>query len=273
MTSSPPLSGIDSHAHIFDPRALMAPGRRYAPSYTATVEGWLGHMARAGVSHGVLVQPSFYGTDNHLLAEALAAYPQRLRGIAVLDPAVAERTLAEMDAQGFVGARLNLVGKDLEDYTSREWQRFFHRLAEIGWQVEIQRAFEDFAQLLPAISRAGCAVMIDHFGLPQGGIDAANPAHAATLDMLRQTPNAWVKLSAPYRSGQDAARASASLAHLRAACGGLGRFVWGSDWPHTQHEKAASYAQQVARLEQLLPAPDDRRCVLVENPAALFRFT
>ncbi|WP_353475111.1 amidohydrolase family protein [Salipiger sp. H15] len=273
MTSSLPLTGIDTHAHIFDPCAPMTPGRRYAPRYTASVEAWLGHMERAGLSHGVLVQPSFYGTDNRLVAEALAAHPGRLRGIAVLDRLVPESTLAEMDAQGFVGARLNLVGRELEEYADRDWQRFFQRLAEIGWQVEIQRAFEDFARILPAIARAGCPVMIDHFGLPQGGIDPANPAHKAVLEVLRATPNAWVKLSAPYRSGQDAAQAATSLAHLRAAMGGMDRLVWGSDWPHTQHEKDTSYARQAARLAQLLPDPADRHRVLVENPAALFRFT
>ncbi|MBE9640312.1 amidohydrolase family protein [Salipiger mangrovisoli] len=273
MASPPPITGIDTHAHIFDPSAPMVPGRRYAPRYAATVSAWLAHMDRSGLSHGVLVQPSFYGTDNRLVAEALAAHPGRLRGIAVVDPAMPESALAEMAAQGFVGARLNLVGKTLEDYSSRAWQRFFHRLAEIGWQLEIQRAFEDFAQILPAMTRAGGAVMIDHFGLPQGGIDPAIPTHAAVLEALRAAPKAWVKLSAPYRSGQDAAQAAASLTHLREACGGVDRFVWGSDWPHTQHEKDASYSQQVARLAQLLPDAADRRRVLVENPAALFRFT
>ncbi|MBY6092539.1 amidohydrolase family protein [Maritimibacter alkaliphilus] len=273
MTDSLPMTGIDTHAHIFDPDAPMAPGRRYAPTYVASVTSWLSHMEEAGISHGVLVQPSFYGTDNALIAEALAEHPGRLRGIAVVDPDVSEATLARLDAQGFVGARLNLVGRELEDYSGAAWQAFFRRLAGIGWQVEIQRAFEDFALLLPALAPSGCAVMIDHFGLPQGGIDAANPAHAAVLDALRAAPNAWVKLSAPYRSDQSAAQATTSLRHLREALGGMERFVWGSDWPHTQHETVTDYSEQVERMRTLLPDPADRRRVLVETPAALFRFT
>ncbi|SFC37722.1 amidohydrolase family protein [Tropicimonas isoalkanivorans] len=273
MTTSALITGIDAHAHIFDPDAPMVPGRRYSPTYVASVTAWLTHMETAKISHGVLIQPSFYGIDNGLIAEALAEYPQRLRGIAVVDPTLTDAALEKLDAQGFVGARLNLVGKELEDYSNAAWQRFFRRLAEIGWQVEIQRAFEDFASILPAIAPSGCPVMIDHFGLPKGGIDLANPAHVAVLDALRAAPDAWVKLSAPYRSSQTAVQAAASLVHLRNALGGMDRFVWGSDWPHTQHETATNYAEQVERLTTLVSHPADRHRILVDNPAALFRFT
>ncbi|MBT9386298.1 amidohydrolase family protein [Pseudooceanicola sp. CBS1P-1] len=266
------ITGIDTHAHIFNADQQMAEGRRYTPEYDATLIEWLGHQDRAGISHGVLVQPSFLGTDNGLIAEALSGHRDRLRGIAVVDPEISEAELARLNDQGFVGARLNLVGKTPEDYADAGWQRFFQRLAALDWQVEIQRAFEDFATIAPPIAAAGCTVMIDHFGLPQGGIDPANPAHAAVLEMLRATPRAWVKLSAPYRSGQDTSAAARSLAALREACGGLERFCWGSDWPHTRFEAATGYDAQLARLEALLPDPAERRTVLVENPAPLFRF-
>jgi hypothetical protein len=37
------------------------------------------------MSHGVLVQPSFLGSDNSYLLQAIARAPQRLRGIAMID--------------------------------------------------------------------------------------------------------------------------------------------------------------------------------------------
>ena len=40
-----------------------------------------------GVSHAVLVQPSFLGMDNHYLLDALRRYP-RFRGIAVVQPTI-----------------------------------------------------------------------------------------------------------------------------------------------------------------------------------------
>nr|WP_256661376.1 amidohydrolase family protein [Pseudomonas sp. HS-2] len=89
--------------------------------------------------------------------------------------------------------------------------------------------------------------------------------------MLGQAP-VWVKLSAAYRSQSDQARAQAIEARLREACGGVGRFLWGSDWPNTQFESQTRYDQQFALLEALLPNPEERRRVLVDNPATLFGF-
>ncbi|WP_247893544.1 hypothetical protein [Azospirillum endophyticum] len=62
----------------------------------------------------------------------------------------------------------------MEDYTTAHRQDFFRRLAARRWQVEIQRRFDDLAEVVPAIAAVGATVVIDHFGLPQGGIDPAN---------------------------------------------------------------------------------------------------
>jgi len=39
------ITGIDTHAHIFRQDLPMVPGRRYSPSYDATVEQYLAHLA------------------------------------------------------------------------------------------------------------------------------------------------------------------------------------------------------------------------------------
>ncbi|TMV43944.1 amidohydrolase, partial [Thioclava sp. BHET1] len=187
---------VDSHAHIFDPNRPMAEGRRYTPDYAATLEDWFAHLDAAGLSHGVLIQPSFLGQDNGMIAEALSVHPDRLRGVAVLANDTSEAELARLDAAGFVGARLNLVGRTPEDYAAPDWQRFFHRLAEIGWQIEIQRPVTDIAAITPPILATGLTVMIDHFGLPEGGLRPDGPGHQAFLDLLSREPGLWVKLSA-----------------------------------------------------------------------------
>ncbi|GGA99247.1 hydrolase [Brucella endophytica] len=272
MTETPRIRGIDTHAHIFRPNLPMVAGRRYSPDYEARLSDWLALQDAAGLSHGVLIQPSFLGTDNSIIEAALRAYPERLRAVAVVDPNLPEAKLDRLDALGVVGARLNLVGREVGDFTEALWQRFFRRLAERHWQVEIQRRFDDLASFVPAIAASGVTLMIDHFGLPQGGIDPANPAHAAFLEILRDTPSIWVKLSAPYRSGMGPDSVARSFEHLQAACGGVERFVWGSDWPFTQHEAETSYADQVAHLAALIPNPAERGHVLADNPARLFRF-
>lgn len=267
----PALTGVDTHAHIFRQDLPMAPNRRYSPHYDALVEQYLGHLERNGLSHGVLIQPSFLGTDNSFMLDALRRYPQRLRAVAVVDADVGEAQLDELAEAGVVGIRLNLIGKSLANYSGPAWSDLFERLALRGWQVEIQRGIEDVASIVPAILACGVTVVIDHFGLPTGGIDASKPNHQAFLQLLGDE-RVWLKLSAAYRSQSDLAQAAQVLARVRQASGGIGRFLWGSDWPNTQFEDQTDYDRQVAFIEALLPDADERAQVLTDNPAKLFGF-
>src|SRR5215475_3889842 len=104
---------IDTHAHVFHRRLPLAPGRRYAPDYDAPVQLYLQQLDRNGMTSGVLVQPSFLGTDNSYLVESLEAARGRLRGIAVVDPAVSMDALRALDRAGVVGIRFNLLGQSL----------------------------------------------------------------------------------------------------------------------------------------------------------------
>ncbi|WP_217474785.1 amidohydrolase family protein [Stutzerimonas stutzeri] len=273
MTGLKPLTltGVDTHAHIFRQDLPMAADRRYSPHYDAQVEQFLDHLDRNGLSHGVLIQPSFLGTDNRFMLDALRRYPQRLRGVAVVDADISETQLDELAEAGVVGVRLNLIGKPLTDYRGPVWQALFKRLAVRGWQVEIQRGIEDLALIVPSILESGVQLVIDHFGLPTGGIDAEKPNHRAFLDVLAD-PRVWLKLSAPYRSRSSLAHASQVLAQVREASGGIERFLWGSDWPNTQFEDQTDYDRQLAFIEALLPDARERAQVLMNNPAKLFGF-
>ncbi|NBU67979.1 MAG: amidohydrolase, partial [Betaproteobacteria bacterium] len=102
---------VDTHFHIFESRQSIK-GARYNPAYAATLDQWWSQAEAVGVTHGVLVQPSFLGTDNRLLLEGLAAYPGRLMGIAVVEPTISLQEMKELHALGVRGVRLNLVGGD-----------------------------------------------------------------------------------------------------------------------------------------------------------------
>ncbi|YCH20847.1 amidohydrolase family protein [Pseudomonas sp. D1-3] len=270
--ASPAITGIDSHAHIFRQDLPMVASRRYSPHYDALVEHYLAHLDRHGLSHGVLIQPSFLGADNGFMVEALRRHPERLRAVAVVDVTVSDAELDELAAAGVVGIRLNLIGKQLQEYTGAAWNALFERLAGRGWQVEIQRGIDDLAQIVPAIVATGVNLVIDHFGLPTGGIDAQNPDHQAFLQLLGGS-RVWLKLSAAYRSKTDPLQCAAVLAQVRAAAGGIERFLWGSDWPNTQFEDRTDYAEQFELIEALLPDAAERHQVLVANPARLFGFS
>src|SRR5471032_558554 len=108
-----PILGVDSHAHVFSRDLQRVSTSRYSPGYDATLDSYLTHLREQGLSHGVLVQPSFLGTDNQYLLAALQQAPGQLRGVVVVDPGISRQALQQMAALGVVGIRLNLMGQPL----------------------------------------------------------------------------------------------------------------------------------------------------------------
>src|SRR5947209_4548412 len=101
--SVPRVHPVDSHAHVFAQGLRLAHSHRYAPGYDATLDAYLRILDAHDIEHGVLVQPSFLGTDNGYLLEALAREPRRLRGVAVVAPDIEDDELQRLDSQGVSG--------------------------------------------------------------------------------------------------------------------------------------------------------------------------
>ena len=156
---SHPAAGIDlavdCHAHVFLRALTFAPGRRYTPDYDAPLESYLARLDRHGLSHGILVQPSFLGTDNSYLLRALAACPARLRGIAVVPDDAPRAALDALDRAGIVGLRLNLIGAPDPDFATPSWRRHLADVAALGWQIEIQAEAGRLPRLLRRCSTPG----------------------------------------------------------------------------------------------------------------------
>jgi predicted TIM-barrel fold metal-dependent hydrolase len=268
------LATVDTHAHIFQRGLKLANVRRYAPDYDATLGDYLDLMDRHGIARGVLVQPSFLGTDNSFMLAGLRDAPGRLRGIAVVDPDTPSIELKRMNAAGVVGIRLNLVGgASVPDLSSAPWRTLLKRVADLGWQVEVHREARDLPQILPSLLNAGVNVVVDHFGRPAPALGVNDPGFRFLLD-AGASRRIWVKLSATYRNGADGAGEKTALAAiplLRNAFG-MERLMWGSDWPHTQFEKSMDYDRARKALDIWLPNPDERKVVLVDTPTSLFRF-
>ncbi|MDA9434955.1 amidohydrolase family protein [Bradyrhizobium sp. CCBAU 51627] len=264
------LPAIDTHAHVFHRGLKLAPGRRYAPDYDAPLSLYLEQLDRNAMTNGVLVQPSFLGTDNSYLVDCLKQAGGRLRGIAVVDPAVSTDELRALDRVGIVGIRLNLVGQPLPDLAASEWKGLLGYVKAMGWQVEIQRNAADVATLVPQLLDRGVTVVLDHYALPDPRLGVADPGFQSVLK-FGVTRNVWVKISAPYRNrpaGESFAKEAYPL--LRNAYG-LDRLLWGSDWPHTQFETTQTYAKNRQFLDTLIA--DARECAQVlAAPRPLFRF-
>ncbi len=267
------VTAVDCHAHIFKRGLKLASTRRYAPDYDATLDDYLRQLDANGMSHGVLIQPSFLGTDNSYLLEGLKAAKGRLRGIAVVEPTSTAEELRTLGEAGISGIRLNLVGQPIPAFEAEPWPSFLRRVADLNWQIEVQRAAKDWGSILPPLLSAGVSIVIDHFGLPDATLGVEDPGFKLLL-ASGQERRIWVKLSGFYRiasSPQGEATAVAAYPLLRDALG-LDRLVWGSDWPHTQFESQAAYDKARRFLDVLVPDAGERRQILGRNAAELFRF-
>ena len=268
-TASHSTAAVDCHFHIFRAHQAVR-GARYKPSYAAELGDWSSRALPLGVQRGLLVQPSFLGTDNSLMLQALAQSGGALRGVVVLDPATPTPggVLRQMHVLGVRGIRLNLSGVNHDVQAWVQANGLWADLNALGWHLELHTdpgALPGvLAQLLPSLPPRLCVVM-DHFAKP-----AAVSAQDATVLALRKMAAAGrpvvVKLSGAYRIGvlDPAALACLWLAEL-----GPHSLVWGSDWPCTNFEPLADYAKLHNSLDEWLDDPEIVRQVRVDNPNRL----
>jgi predicted TIM-barrel fold metal-dependent hydrolase len=258
---------IDTHAHAFTLNADFTAGRRYTPDHAAPLEAYLAELDRGNVSHAVLVQPSFLGTDNSYLLECLRLLPNRLRGIAVVDPNWDEKRLAELDALGIVGIRLNVVGADIAFALAGEWQELFRRVAKLGWQIEIHIEGHRLPDMLTALWPSGADIVVDHFGRPDPKLGLEDAGVRAMLAKA-EAGRIWIKLSGPYRALGD------TVAYAKAYLDSFGRehLLWGSDWPWTQHSDGMSYKKAQSWMNDWVSDAQTRDSILGSSAAKLFRF-
>ena len=232
---------VDSHIHIVGEagRYPLIPNRAYTPS-VATVATIKALGAGSRVTRFVVVQPSFYGTDNTLVLDALAELGPRGAGVAVLDPlATDEHAAVRMAASGIRGLRINLYSRHgaVQSYSLGERFAALTGLARrMRGHVQV---IADLPVLLDAaelLAASDVPVVIDHYGLP--GRETPEGEAGQRLLALVGLPHVWVKLSAPYRSTGDRLGIVPDRAWLAALLQAAGtRCVWGSDWPHTPAEE------------------------------------
>lgn len=260
---------IDTHAHVFSHQAPFAKDVRYTPDHTVTAEDYIRELDRYGFTHGVLIQPSFYGEDNSYMLGAIAKFPERLKGVAVVSERMSLDAMQKLKDQGIVGVRLNLFGKPCPDLTETVWQQFLARVTEMGWQLELHAPPKYLVQLLPPLAAYALDVVIDHFGRfdPKTGVASAD--YQAFLDMLNPKQH-WVKVSGFYRLGKDngVQNAKDALALLLAR-DMQERLIWGSDWPHTQHDEM-SFDISLTTFKAIVDDDNLVKKILIDNNAKLF---
>jgi 2-pyrone-4,6-dicarboxylate lactonase len=275
----------DCHVHIIGPQSKypMVPNRPYTPP-EATAAQLKAMHARLGITRTVLVQPSFYGTDNSCMLDALAQLGETARGIAVIDLNTPEQTLRAMDAKGVRGVRINLESAGNRDpkAAAQLLTAYGKKVAPLNWHVQIYTVAPVIDKMVGAIVDMPVPVVIDHFGMPggPGGIDYKGSQAIVDLVHARK---AYLKLSAAYRFTKDPeAKEVAQLAQTLIYAA-RDRMLWATDWPHTQ-QIAGHPVTEVTPFSKIDDAawlkffnswyPDEttRKMILVDNPAKLYRF-
>lgn len=224
---------FDAHAHVFMLADPMVRARRYTPEDDAPLETWLGHLDRHGLQGGVLVQPSFLGTDN---SRVLASVAQaRARGYetyasVVIGPETSAEALRDLRRAHVVSVRLNAVGREPPALDRSPWAPFLERLLRSGIALEVHADWRVAIALLPTIREIGTWCVLDHYAL-------APTAEALARVIAGAGERVSIKASAPYRlRGRSPAMASAPLTAALRHLLPPERILYGSDWPHTQHE-------------------------------------
>lgn len=240
---------VDAHFHVFEAQAAVD-GARYSPSYSANLSTWQAASQAEGVTHGVLVQTSFLGTDNAYLLAHLKQYPDTLRGVAVLAPSAGLGQLEDLHGQGVRGIRLNLAGQshDMAEWSAAKalWDAVLH----LGWHVELHTDTGALPKVLASLPQA-LPVVIDHFGKPA---KASLRDDTVVAVQRRSTggaqPHVHIKLSAAYRLQAELHPQDLTALWL----GELGSqaLLWGSDWPCTNFEAKADYPTLHAALQDWL---------------------
>jgi D-galactarolactone isomerase len=267
-----PAGACDCHMHIYDHRFPVAPDAKLRPA-DANVDDYRLLQKRIGTTRNVVVTPSTYGTDNSVTLDAIAKLGAAARGVAVVDTSVSDAELKRLDGLGITGIRFNLVQSGAT--TIEMLEPLSKRVDALGWHVQIHMLGDQILQTQDLLQRLPSRIVFDHLArIPQlAGVD--HPAFAFVQKLIDKG-RTWVKLSSAYQDSKVGSPTYADVskvaqAYVKAA---PERMVWGSDWPHPT-EKADAKPDDAVLFNLLAEcAPDEavRNRILVDNPAALYRF-
>jgi 2-pyrone-4,6-dicarboxylate lactonase len=268
-----PRGSCDTHCHIWGPldRFPYAESRPYTPPERDKHVLSSLHQ-RLGIERTVLVQAIVYRTDNRVILDAIADDPVRRRGIALIDPDIADAELERLHEGGIRGVRFGFVKHLGSRPDLAAFRKTIARIAPLGWHVVLHLDAADLIELQGLLDELPIPFVIDHMGRVDAGGGLEQPAVTQLLELARREL-CWIKVSGADRVSATGApfRDVVPVAHALLAAS-PDRVIWGTDFPHPNPRHPVD---EDADLVDLLPAFGDRDAVhkmMVENPARLYGF-
>jgi len=252
---------IDAHVHVWTPdtvayplaagftKAGMAP-----PSFTP--EQLFAHCRPEGVDRIVLIQMSYYATDNSYMLDMMAKYRGVFGGVAIVDESKADvaATMVALKAKGVRGFRITPGKRALDAWLGSKGMATMWKTGAEQWLAmcglinpEALPLFDKMCESFP-----DTPVVIDHFAR-LGMAGAVKERQLHDLCRLARHANVFVKTSAFYALGEKEAPyldLAPMIRRLRDAFGAK-RLMWASDCPF-QVDPGHNYHDSIALIRDRL---------------------
>jgi 2-pyrone-4,6-dicarboxylate lactonase len=265
-----PPNACDTHIHIFGPqkRFPLSAARINGPFSDviyedAIVEDAMEMLDACKVDRAIFVGTMLYGDRYDPMVHALTKVPDRLRGVAIIDPAMTDGELKLLDDAGVVGIRVSKAFSPQIDDT------MVARACALGWTINY--VTQDWAAWGPQVLATAGKFIIEHMGEwdPSAGVESE------TFQFLLRaidTGRCWVKLSARM-SHQDDFPFDDLLPGVRKLIEyAPNRILYGSDWPHPVYfgRPMVNDVSLLNMMADWVPDEKTRNMILVDNPAEAY---
>jgi len=272
---SAPLRVCDCHMHVFGPAESYpgVPDARYTLP-EGSLEQYCAVADLLGLQRAVFVQPSFYGTDNSCLLDAMKRFGRPCRGVIFLPNHIASKQIETLHRLGVRGIRLDFFKADhaKRDHSTivSELRRAGDIARDVGWHVELYSPGYVTRSLFDCLGDLDIDFSVNHLGYMKADRGIADADFIHFIELVK-TRHCWVKLTGPYRVAPDEQKDRTDWMAKMLIAAAPERVIWGTDWPHLPHGSRDT-GELFNRLKDWCPSETGRYDILVRNPARLYQF-
>jgi 2-pyrone-4,6-dicarboxylate lactonase len=268
----PPADACDAHCHVFGPgkKFPYAKDRRYEPP-DAPKEKLAELHRHLGLSRAVLVQASCHGNDNSAMLDAIKTSGGAWRGVAMVAKNVPQPELERMHVGGVRGLRYNFVRHLGAPASTDEVQAMALRIGPLGWHLVLHLDAENLTEMRGFLRGLKLPFVIDHMGRVSARQGTDQPAFRQLLELLKDNPNAWVKISGPDRVSAAGKPYHDAIPFAQAlVLAAPDRILWGTDFPHPNVRTMPNDGELVDLFALMVTNDAMRKQILVVNPNRLY---